>query len=327
VVEAAGRQPAIEFIAVSTGLPMGTIGNPSVRLSPPDRPEQPPIGARLVAATSGLFPTIGVAIVSGRALDERDRGAPAIVVSEFAARQLFGRADVVGRQVVMQGAGRTAMQPVVTLAIVGVARDTDMIYLWPRRDSVVYASIAQRFDPFITVSARSARGGTAAAVGALKTAIRRADPDIAIEAVGSGRTILGGPYNLLRFVGGSALSLGLLTLILAMVGLYGVQSHGVENRRREIGVRMSFGATARQIRNMVLADGYRPVLEGMAIGLFIGLSGRAVIRAYLDAKIAIIDPWMLAIVPIPLVLAAFCACYLPARRAAAVDPNVGLRHL
>ena len=78
---------------------------------------------------------------------------------------------------------------------------------------------------------------------------------------------------------------------------------------------------------MVLKDGYRPVGEGMAIGIFIGLSGRAIIRAYLDAKINIVDPWMLAVVPMPLILAAFCACYLPARRAANVEPSVALRHL
>jgi ABC-type lipoprotein release transport system permease subunit len=90
---------------------------------------------------------------------------------------------------------------------------------------------------------------------------------------------------------------------------------------------MSFGATATQIKRMVLKDGYRPVLEGIGIGVFIGLSGRAIIRAYLDAKIGIVDPWMLVIVPIPLILAAFCACYLPARRASSVDPTVALRHL
>jgi ABC-type lipoprotein release transport system permease subunit len=78
---------------------------------------------------------------------------------------------------------------------------------------------------------------------------------------------------------------------------------------------------------MVLKDGYRPVLEGLALGLFIGVTGRALVCAYLDLEMSIVDPWMLLVVPIPLVLAAFCACYLPARRAAGVDPNVALRQL
>jgi ABC-type antimicrobial peptide transport system permease subunit len=161
----------------------------------------------------------------------------------------------------------------------------------------------------------------------VQAAIRNADPDIAVELAGNGAAVLTGPYAFLRFAGTASLSLGLLTLTLAMVGLYGVQSHGVAHRTREIGVRMSFGATAAQIKRMVLKDGYRPVFEGMASGIFIGLAGRGIIRAYLDAKISILDPWMLAPVPVPLLLAAFCACYLPARRAASIEPIVALRQL
>jgi ABC-type antimicrobial peptide transport system permease subunit len=131
----------------------------------------------------------------------------------------------------------------------------------------------------------------------------------------------------LRAAGIVAVSLGALTLLLAMVGLYGVQSQVVASRTREIGVRMSLGATAAQVRAMVLKDGYKPVFQGLAIGLFIGLAGRAIVRAYLDVNVDIVDPWMLLVVPVPLLLAAFCACYLPARRASRVDPNVALRHL
>ena len=72
-------------------------------------------------------------------------------------------------------------------------------------------------------------------------------------------------------------------------------------------------------------DGYRPVLDGLGFGLLIGLIGRAYARAYLELDIAIVDPWILVVTPIPLIGAAFFACYFPARRAAAVDPNVALR--
>ena len=330
VLEEAARQPGIASVAVSTGLPLG-MNAPAVRLSTPDKPLVPKgafADARLVAATPGIFRTIGVPILRGRGLDDRDRaGAPGIVVvNETAARQLLGTADVVGRQILMQVTGRGPDHPVRTATIVGVARDTDTWYLSERRGGVVYAPIEQQFDPFITVTARASRD-TATAVGALQTAIRRADPDVAVETVGSGRAMLSGPYAFLRFIGLGSLSLGALTLLLAMVGLYGVQSHGVAYRTREIGVRMSVGATAAQIKRMVLKDGYRPVLEGIAIGIFIGLSGRAIVRAYLDVQMSILDPWMLAAVPIPLILAAFWASYLPARRAAMVDPNVALRHM
>jgi putative ABC transport system permease protein len=91
-------------------------------------------------------------------------------------------------------------------------------------------------------------------------------------------------------------------------------------------VRMSVGATARQIKLMVLKDGYRPVVEGLALGLWGGIAGRLVLRSYVDLEnVTIVDPWMLLLTPIPLIAAAFCACYLPAARAAGVDPTVALR--
>ena len=77
---------------------------------------------------------------------------------------------------------------------------------------------------------------------------------------------------------------------------------------------------------MVLKDGYRPVFEGLVLGLWGGLAGRMILRAYMELEnVTIFDPWMLFLTPIPLIIAAFCACYLPASRAANVDPNVALR--
>ena len=183
---------------------------------------------------------------------------------------------------------------------------------------------AGTYQPLVTVVTR-ASGSVPTAVGAMREAIRRADPDVAIDRIGTGRTVLAGPFQVMRGFGLTAIGLGAITLLLAMAGLYGIQSHVIANRTREIGVRMSFGATSSQIKRMVLVDGYRPVLDGLLFGLSIGLVGRAIARAYLELDVAIVDPWMLVVTPIPLVGAAFFACYLPARRAAAVDPNVALR--
>lgn len=116
-------------------------------------------------------------------------------------------------------------------------------------------------------------------------------------------------------------------LVLTMVGLHGVQSHGVTERTREFGLRMSFGATTAQIRTLVLRDGYRPVLQGLAIGIFLGLVGRGLVRAFWWDGMSVADVWMLALVPVPLLLATLFACFLPAHRASRVDPNVALRHL
>ena len=149
----------------------------------------------------------------------------------------------------------------------------------------------------------------------------------AADMIDTGPAVLAGPMALLRAAGVSTLFLGVLTLALAMAGLFGIQSHIVAHRTREIGVRMSLGASAGQIKRMVLKDGYRPVFEGLVLGLFGGFVGRSIVRSYLEIDVSIIDPWLLFVVPIPPIVAAFWACYLPARRAAAVDPNVALRQL
>ncbi len=335
VMQHVGGNREIETAAVSTGLPFGTTITPLALLSTPDKPILPTGSyedALLIAATPGFFRTTGIPMLRGRGFDDRDDAAanPVIVLSESAARRVFGTSDVVGRQLqvkdVFGRSGRTTAGPVPQLVtIVGVARDTDTTHMLMRGGNVVYRPFAQSFYPSVTVVARAQNPATAARV--VRDAIRQADPDLAISVAGTGRMILAGPYVFLRGAGIVALSLGALTLFLAMVGLYGVQSQLVTCRTREIGVRMSCGATAEAIKRLVLKDGYAPVVQGLTIGLGIGIAGRSIIASLTPVPIGVIDPWMLALVPIPPILAGFCACYLPAHRASLVDPIVALRHL
>ena len=98
-------------------------------------------------------------------------------------------------------------------------------------------------------------------------------------------------------------------------------------RTREVGVRMALGAAASRIERMVLREGFRPVVEGLAIGLFIGIVARAGLRALVVATVPIVDVFTLATVPIPLGLAAFLACYLRPAAPHASIRTVALRHL
>ena len=347
------KDPLVESAAISTGVPFGSSGTQSFSFSTTDKPITEGGTFRWgpgIAATPHVFRTLGIPIVRGRAFDDRDHAGavPVVVVSEQTARNLFGTVDVVGREMLLKPrapvqqkrsvagklalstAPQTATHPdsARTARIVGVAADTDIGSLFSNRGDVVYMPLEQRVGALtFAIALVRSTSPPSVAVRALREAAVRTDFDLAIESSGTGIGVLGGPTPFLRAGTAFALSLGAITLLLSMVGLYGVQSHGVERRTREIGVRMSFGATAEQIRRLVLKDGYRPVLQGVAIGIIIGFVGRGLVRAFWWEKIDLVDPWMLLAVPVPMVLAAFLACWWPARRAARVDPNVALRHL
>jgi putative ABC transport system permease protein len=314
---------AIEAIAASTGLPFG-VPSLQVSVATPDDVEglkRAPVTA--VASTPSLFRTLGIEIVRGRGFNDGDGpgSAASIILSELAARQWFGSADPVGRTLIVSR--RPAADTVAV--VVGVARDTDVRRIDTDRRALVYLPWSQHFASGITLTARST-GAASRAVPALREAIRKGDPDLAVTAIGTASSLLAGPFVIVGSLGRGALYLGGLTLLLSMVGLFGVQSHVVAHRTREIGVRMSVGASARQIKLMVLKDGYRPVIEGLILGLWGGVAGRLIVRSYLElTDVTIVDPWMLLLTPIPLIAAAFCACYLPASRAASVDPTVALR--
>lgn len=353
VLEELEKDASVESAAVSTGVPFGSTGTAIYFMSTPDKPIVPKGDFRWgpgIAATPRIFQTLGIRIVRGRAFDDRDdaSAAPVAVISERTALNLFGTTDAVGRPMIFKPRTAAPERPSVArrlalpstaipaqtsdaaraVTIVGIASDTDVIQLFGERGDIVYLPLAQEHDamPFAIGLART-RDDPSAGVRALRTAIGRANPDLAIESLGTGLGTLGGPTVILRAATGFALGLGGLTLVLAMVGLFGVQSHGVAHRTREIGVRMSFGATSAGIRALVLKDGYRPVLQGILLGIFIGFVGRGLARAFLWEKIELVDAWMLLAVPAPMIFAAFFACYWPARRASRVDPNVALRHL
>jgi putative ABC transport system permease protein len=354
VLEGLEQDPQVQSAAVTTGVPFGASNTARFTIAATDRSITDRTAARqalVVAATPRIFQTLGVSIVRGRGFDDRDTAGAALVVvlSEQTAKRLFGTADVVGRQVQLKPsssagprrrsvAGKLSLQTTVApppagaeidiVTVIGVAADTDVGQIFSRRGDLAYLPLSQQpTGVSFGIAIVRTTGDPYVALRVLRDVIRRVDPDLAVESAGTGLGALGGPAVFLRTASLMAVSLGGLTLLLAMVGLHGVQSHGVTERTREFGVRMSFGSTAAQIRGLVLKDGCRPVVEGLAIGLFLGFVGRGVIRAFWWNGMAIIDPWMLIGVPVPLLLAAFFACWLPARRASQVDPMVALRHL
>lgn len=199
-----------------------------------------------------MFRAAGISILHGRGFDDRDdAGAPPVVVlGESTARKTFGTANAIGRQVLVKvdlRTGRAADDRPDTLAtVVGIAADTDTTHFFmSRRGDTAYMPFDQAYSPWMTLVVRADDPDHAA--GAIRRIVRRADPDLALSSsnVGTGRRVLAGPYVFFRAAGIGAIALGAITLLLAMAGLYGVQTHIVAHRTREIGVRMSLAPPRR----------------------------------------------------------------------------------
>jgi predicted permease len=329
------RQPGIAAAAASGGLPFdGTrVGSewPVTRTDEPlaahdDRSRS----VHVVPATSQIFHTLGVDLLRGRNFGVADTAAsaPVAVISDSFARRLWGTPDVVGRDLVLWTPvpRREAAAPTFRrVTVVGVASDTDAGSPGSREAGVMYLPIDQHPISRAVFTVRAAGDDPLLALGALRSAIVRSAPDLVLAETGTGPILLARAGLALSVVGTLVTSIGGAALLLAMTGLFGIVSELVSRRSREFGVRAALGASQRGIMQLVLVDGVRPVLGGIALGAFAGAIGRSIIASFLSAPIPAVDPVEFLAVAVLLVGAAAGACYWPARRAARVDPAVALR--
>jgi predicted permease len=319
------RRPDVEAAAWSTGFAVGmTTPGGLVGLT-----ADPKEGAALISATSGLFATLGVSIVHGRPLSDHDTSMSESVgvISARTANRLFGRTDAVGQSIFVRFFSRDRTPVTKRLTVVGVAADTDTGEIGQRDPDVVYLPLAQQFWPRLVLTAR-ATGDPEPLVGALRKTLASVAPGLAVAQSGTGQALTNGPSSVfLKIVALLSGVLGALALILALAGLYGVLSHLVERRTREIGVRMALGAARTDMYRMVVRDGLRPVVAGVVIGLLIGVLVRRALTPFFARLLPTVDPAVMIVLPLLMLAAGVVAAYLPARRAARVDPNVALREL
>jgi putative ABC transport system permease protein len=326
--EIARQRADLTSVAIANGMPYGISMTPFARMTIQDGPPKtgPNDSTGMISASPEIFRTLGMAIMRGRQFDDRDSISTAhvTVINELTATQLFGSLDAaMGKTIRLQPWARGEYVP---FTVIGVVQQTDTGSVMSRRGRLVFVPLHEGFSRYYALVARTT-GRPAGAARALQDALRTADPDVGTGMSGPAEWLVATSYVVGRLVAALAGGLGLLTLTLAMIGLYGVQVQTVVFRTREMGIRMALGAAAAQIKSMVLRDGIRPVIEGVALGFLFAAVTRGLIRALLDERVQIIDPAVFASVPIPFAIAALIACYLPARRAARVDPNVALRHL
>jgi predicted permease len=266
------------------------------------------------------FSTMGTPLLRGREFTETDRdGAPGtVVVNGTLAARLWPNEDALGKRVSITGPDGPFLE------VVGVARDSKYRTLGEVARPYVYLPLQQSYDPKMTLVVRTT-GEPSSITPVIREQIRALNANLPIADVQTLRqqielTLL--PSRIAAWVLGG---FGLLALLLAGIGIYGVVSYGAAQRTREIGVRMALGASERDVLGLVLWDGLIVIGAGLAIGLLLAVAATRVIAAFLYG-VGATDPLTFVMVPLLLGAVALVASYIPARRAVKVDPLVALRY-
>ncbi len=277
--------------------------------------------AYFVGAGPAFFATMGIRVLSGREFTERDAaGAPGVaIVNEAYAERHFAGRNPVGEHLSARVRGQLK-----DLEIVGVVENIRAAGLREPPPPTVYVAYAQLSDNLPTtleVRAMAPLGRTAAAI---RQALEARLPDAAITVRPLSAQVEATIVQE-RMMATLAGAFGLLALTLACVGLYGLLAYSVAQRTREIGIRMALGAQAAKVVGLVLGRAARLVAIGIAVGIPAAWAGSRAVRSMLFG-LTPADPFVMAAATVLLVGAAQLAAYLPARRAARVDPLTALRH-
>ena len=270
-------------------------------------------------ASAGYLSMIGIPLLRGRELEDTDAvETPQVaVISDLAARQLFGDSDPIGKRVKLDGDQWAT--------VVGVCGDMMQNWLLRRPLPTVYRPYRQVGGTRITVLIRGRGKSPEALAPVWRAAMVRLDPELPLFDVDSQARIMSLQLVGLNYITGMLGATGVLSMLLAAVGVYSLMSFTATERTREVGIRMAMGARPREVIGMLVGQGLRMVGIGLAIGLA-GAMALSKVFASLLYGVQAFDPVSLGLGAAVLLLGAWVACYLPARWASRVDPMEALRH-
>jgi macrolide transport system ATP-binding/permease protein len=316
--------PGVQSASVAFSVPLGYYNNgdtldvPGYEVGSGQAPPSVPFNP----VTPGYFRTLGIPLLQGRDFEAKDvADAQAVaIVNEAMAAKFWPNADPIGREFQMVG---DRAHP---LRVVGVAKNSRTIGLTGPVNAFFYVPLAQQFSSLATLQVRSVSTPESIA-GPVREQVFSLAPTMPIFDVRpmlQGLETLNG-FLLYELAAGLAAVLGLLGLVLAVVGVFGVISFSVSQRTHEIGIRMALGAGSRSVLQMILRQGTLIVAVGLVLGIFLALGMARLVGNFLTG-VSPFDPLTYVSVSLSLTFVALLACYIPARRATRVDPMVALRY-
>jgi predicted permease len=323
ILEAVAQLPGVQAVAVASGTPSAVDFWQKTIIKEGLAPDEDRAEVRFTEVSADYFRLLQIPLLKGRPFTEYDNeGAPPVaIISESLARQLWPNEDPLGRRLRYLTQDGSNPEP---CEIVGVVRDVKHLGDFP--DAEVYIPYAQFGGlpaPSVLVRADGCAPGQ---LHALRREIVRLDPDVPIRELSTLEqqvldTFSTRQMNALLVLSGFAL----IALPLAGIGVYGTIAYTVSRRTHEIGIRMALGARSRDVVRAVLRQGLTLTAIGLVLGLGGALAATRVIRSRLYG-VTPTDPLTFVCVGLLLAGVALLACYLPARRAARIDPMLALRY-
>ncbi len=293
---------------------------------PPAAPGREPTASYKIVTTDFLK-AMGTRLVMGRAFTERDKAGttPVALISETVARRYWPHSNPLGSHLTMlarvySGENSGSSQP---LEIVGVVKDVRNEDLW-RPEAAVYVPFEQKPVSSVFLVLRTAVPPMNVA-GAVREAVLSLDKEQPVNRIRTMNEIVSQTYGAIRFPMTLLWIFSALALVLSAVGMFGVMSYTVSRRTKELAIRMALGASRRGMLGLVLREGLLVTLIGVALGLAGALVLSRVMAGYVYG-ITSTDPLTFAATSLLLIAVALLASYIPARRAARVDPIVALRY-
>jgi predicted permease len=323
--------PGVQAVSLVDIVPGGVLGRSRRSTDIEGYKRQPNESREIESTVAGphFFTNLKMPFLHGRDFDERDReGAPCVaIVNEAFAQKYFGGASPLGRHLAKHSGRSTQIEQ---CEIVGMIRDNNWQSLNQEMRPFFALPLFQIDDQQMTLMVQ-ANGDARSLTASVRQAIRELDRTIPITDVQTLNDYFSMALFPFRLVGAVMAACGLMALLLASVGIYGVISYSVAQRTREVGIRLALGAPHGEILKLMVRQGMVLVVYGVAAGMLLAfvlmrVAASAVLEAELLFGVSTTDALTFTGVPVVLLCVALLACYVPARRATKIDPLVALRY-